>query len=538
MIGSPVTSREHKDLDALIGDFVNTLVIPHAPLRNGFVPRVLSRRSRPRSMPTRIRPIPFEKLVDELGAARSLSHGALFQIALSQVPELSLPELPQLEMTLMPADLMSTKFDLNLLASPRGEALELHWVYATSLFEAVSIERMAASFETLLRAIVATPERAIDALPLTEERIAVQRPEASFPASTIHELFEARVLQAPDAVALVSGSDEMTYAELNERANRLAHLLIEKGVTAGELVALRAERSFENIVGTLAILKAGAAYLPLDPSYPAERSRFMLEDGGVRFILTQMDLLEDSPLDLVQAIVLDMPVLVARQLGTNPLLAAQPSDLAYVMYTSGSTGKPKGVMVEHRGVVRLVINNHYLPLGAHTRMLQAASCAFDAATFEIWGSLLNGGCLVFYPETLIDLAVLNREIAGQRVNTLWLTAGLFEQWSHVLPRDGSLQYVITGGDVVSAAAVARVYGALPDVVVINGYGPTENTTFTACYTIPRDADLTQAIPLGVPINGTFVYVLDGNGTPLPHGAIGELHVGGAGLARGYLNRPS
>jgi amino acid adenylation domain-containing protein len=170
-------------------------------------------------------------------------------------------------------------------------------------------------------------------------------------------------------------------------------------------------------------------------------------------------------------------------------------------------------------------------------MLQAASCAFDAATFEIWGSLLNGGCLVFYPETLIDLTVLNRAIDGQRVNTLWLTAGLFEQWSHVLPRDGSLQYVIAGGDVVSPSAVARVYSALPDVIVINGYGPTENTTFTTCYAIPRDADLTQAIPLGAPINGTSVYVLDGNGTPLPHGAIGELHAGGAGLARGYHNRP-
>ncbi len=352
-----------------------------------------------------------------------------------------------------------------------------------------------------------------------DEKIITPQPDTPFPQQRIHELFEAQAAATPDAIALVAAEGTLTYRELNERANAIAHSLIGRGVTAGELVAICVERSIENIAGTLAILKTGAAYLPLDPSYPELRLEQMIEDSGVRFVLRKDDLRGDTG-----AV-------------SNPGIPGTPSDLAYVMYTSGSTGLPKGVMVEHRGVVRLVAGNHYVPLDAQTRMLQVSTTAFDAATFEIWGSLLNGGQLVLYPEPLIDLTILNDVIDHHAINTVWLTAGLFEQWSYQMPKAPALRYVLAGGDVLSPAAVARVYRALPDVTVINGYGPTENTTFSCCYAIPRTADLSRPIPLGTKINGTSLHVLDRNGAPVPVGTAGELYVGGAGLARGYWNRP-
>ena len=356
-----------------------------------------------------------------------------------------------------------------------------------------------------------------------DEQIVTPRPDTPFPQQRIHELFEAQAAATPEAVALVANEETLTYRQLNERANAIAHSLIARGVTAGELVAICVERSIENIAGTLAILKTGAAYLPLDPSYPAQRLEQMIEDSGVRIVLRKDDLRGDSGA------------------AANPDIAGTPSDLAYVMYTSGSTGLPKGVMVEHRGVVRLVAGNHYVPLDARTRMLQVSTTAFDAATFEIWGSLLNGGQLVLYPEPLIDLTVLNETLERHAIKTVWLTAGLFELWSYQLPRSStsaSLRYVLAGGDVLSPAAVDRVYRALPDVTVINGYGPTENTTFTCCYAVPRTADFSRPIPLGTNINGTSLHVLDRNGAPVPVGTAGELYAGGAGLARGYWNQPA
>jgi non-ribosomal peptide synthetase component F len=208
-----------------------------------------------------------------------------------------------------------------------------------------------------------------------------------------------------------------------------------------------------------------------------------------------------------------------------------------VIYTSGSTGRPKGVMVEHRSVVRLVIDPDFVPLGADTVMLQASAVSFDAATFEIWGALLNGGRLVLYDERVPEIAKLNAVIERHAVNTLWLTAGLFEPWSHQVPRASPLRWVLSGGDVVNPLAVARVHAALPGVEVVNGYGPTENTTFTSCHAIPRGFDPGVALPLGRPIHGTGVYVLQENGGLAAPGAIGEIYALGDGVARGYLNDP-
>ena len=533
VIGTPVAGRERAELDALIGCFVNTVVL-RTQLAEGMTFAELLDDTRRTALDAYAHQrIPFDILVDELRTERSLAHAPLFQLMFTHHEDVPLPRFAGVETSLATEELPLTKFDLNLTAIEETGAVRLRWDYAASLFERATVERLAASFDVLVRAIAAAPHAPVMELPLTN---AVARVDELAPVTaTIHEIFEQRAVSTPDAVALVSDDVSWTYAELNARANQLAHALLTRGVRAGELVAIRTGRSPEGIAGVLAILKAGAAYLPLDPAYPEDRTRYMLEDAGVRFLLTETALLEDAPLDLVQAVLVDSPAFVAAQPATNPSRPASRDDLAYVIYTSGSTGQPKGVMVEHRGVVRLVIDTNYVPLDAGTRILQAASPAFDAATFEIWGALLNGGQLVLYPDTILDLDVLNAQLERHAVNTLWLTAGLFEQWSHRLPKNGALRWILAGGDVVSPAAVARVYRAMPRVAVINGYGPTENTTFTCCYTIPRDADFAQPIPLGTAIRGTTARVLDDTGHPLPDGAIGELYAGGAGLARGYWN---
>ncbi len=281
------------------------------------------------------------------------------------------------------------------------------------------------------------------------------------------------------------------------------------------------ERSLDMLVGILGILKAGGAYVPIDPNYPQERIAHILEDSGLSLVLTQGELLQLSDaFSEYPTMPIDAGfrnVLLARysdQNLDNATLGVTPRNMAYVIYTSGSTGTPKGVMVEHRGVVRLVIDNHYVPLSAETRMLQSSTSAFDAATFEMWGALLNGGQLILYPESLIDLKVLNQQIDEHRVNTLWLTTGLFEQWSYELPKRGSLRFVITGGEVIIPASVERVYSGMDHVVVINAYGPTENTTFSTCHTVPRTADFSKPVSLGTKINGTSLYILDHARRPL------------------------
>ncbi|MEA2488350.1 MAG: hypothetical protein QOH21_142, partial [Acidobacteriota bacterium] len=417
----------------------------------------------------------------------------------------------------------ATPLSVTLFENGDEQPVEIQFDYNHAYFDKDEATLLAHRFGFLVDDALRRGDFAIGTLTTVapvDEQIITPGDDTPFPQQRIHELFEAQAAATPDAIALVANNETLSYRELNERANAIAHSLIARGVTAGELVAICVERSVENIAGTLGILKAGAAYLPLDPSYPEQRLQQMLDDSGVRVVLRKEDLTGDG-----HAV-------------TNPAIAGTPGDLAYVMYTSGSTGLPKGVMVEHRGVVRLVAGNHYVPLDAQTRMLQVSTTAFDAATFEIWGSLLNGGQLVLYPEPLIDLTVLNDTIDRHAINTVWLTAGLFEQWSYLLPKTSSLRYVLAGGDVLSPAAVARVYRALPDLTVINGYGPTENTTFTCCYAIPRTADLSRPIPLGTNINGTSLHVLDRTGKAVPVGTAGELYAGGAGLARGYWNQPA
>ncbi|MHB9008622.1 MAG: amino acid adenylation domain-containing protein, partial [Limisphaerales bacterium] len=347
--------------------------------------------------------------------------------------------------------------------------------------------------------------------------------------------FEAQVKATPDAVAVVFGARSLSYRQLNARANHLAWRL-RRFVTAPEpLIGICAERSLEMLIGLLAILKAGGAYVPLDPDHPRERLAFILEDCQVPVLLTQRGLTERLPKPPPARLLLDA---LTGEEPVNPPLRSDADSLAYVMYTSGSTGRAKGTLIPHRGVVRLVKDTDYATFGPDEVFLQLASLSFDASTFEIWGPLLNGGCLVIMPPGPPSLGQIGEAIRQHGVTTLWLTAGLFHLMvDHAVEKLRPLRQLLAGGDVLSVAHVRRALQALPGVRLVNGYGPTENTTFTCCYSIPANLGPVERIPIGKAIARTEVHVLDENQQPVPPGVEGELCVGGDGLARGYLNQP-
>jgi amino acid adenylation domain-containing protein len=357
-------------------------------------------------------------------------------------------------------------------------------------------------------------------------------------SATVSALFEEGAKEHPDAIALAQGEVQVTYEELNRRANRLAHRLRHAGVKPETMVGCYFERSVEMIVALLAVLKAGGAYVPLDPAYPKARLDFILEDAGQPVILTRKALVSSVLAQGPDRIILVDDESVAFSPGSeqNPQLSAGPTNVAYVMYTSGSTGRPKGVMVEHRGIVRLVRDTNYCRFGPDEIFLQFAPMCFDASTFEIWGALLNGSRLVLMPPESSSLEELVRAVRKHDVTTLWLTAGLFHLMVEEHPEGlRTLRQLLAGGDVLSPRHVRLFLEHAPDTCLINGYGPTENTTFTCCHTMRTGDPLPESIPIGKPISNTRVYLLDENMNPVSPGEIGELYAAGDGVARGYLN---
>jgi len=353
---------------------------------------------------------------------------------------------------------------------------------------------------------------------------------------TVAQLFEEVVAARPDAVALELRDKQTSYAGLNERVNRVARRLRQEGVGAEKLVGCLFERSIEMIVAFLAVLKAGGAFVPLDPSDPAERIESLRDHAGLPFILAQRQFAPqfrgtDSKILWVE----DIEANGSAEDAKNLEPASGPKNLAYVMYTSGSTGKPKGVMVENRSIVRLVRNTNYCDFGPDEVFLQFAPASFDASTFEIWGPLLNGGKLVIMPPGTASLIDLGREIREHGVTTLWLTAGLFNLMVEQRLEDlRGVRQLLAGGDVLSPRHVRIVLEKLPGCRLINGYGPTENTTFTCCYTVERGLRIGESIPIGRPIANTQVYILDEEMNPVAPGQTGELYAAGDGVARGYF----
>ncbi|MBL1100667.1 non-ribosomal peptide synthetase [Streptomyces coffeae] len=435
----------------------------------------------------------------------------------------------------------TTNYPLSLVVYP-GEELTLRLGYDPALFDEVTVERMAEYLSVLLATMAESPDRAPARLPmLTPERrrqVLQEWNDTAAPVamSTLPELFTAQVRRAPDAIALDGACGPVTYRELDILANRLAHRLIGLGVRPEHPVAVLMDRSAELLVAQLAIVKAGGVYVPLDVRAPEDRLRTVLAEASADVLLTDR---------VRQRTAADVPhggrtVVVApgedgSGPGAPPRVAVFPDSTAYLMFTSGSTGRPKGVAVRHRDVAALAADRAF---AGHQRVLVHSPQAFDASTYEVWVPLLRGGTAVLAPEGDVDADTVRRAIDTHGVGCLWLTAGLFRLLAQDAPEClRGAREVWTGGDVVPAAAVRRVLDACPGLTVVDGYGPTETTTFATRRAFRAGEELPRALPIGRPMDNTRVHVLDAALEPQPPGIPGELYIAGAGLARGYRNRP-
>jgi len=352
--------------------------------------------------------------------------------------------------------------------------------------------------------------------------------------ATIDAVFARRAQERPAAIAVLGPRGErLTYAELDRTASRVANLLASRGVRPGSTVGIAFERSLDLPAVLIGILRAGAAYVPLDLSYPARRLDAMVEDAGVVAIVTR-----GAGVPAAACPVIAAGDATGYSDDRRPAPVGDGGSLAYIMYTSGSTGRPKGVAVEQRGVTRLVCGTDYVAIGEADRFLHLAPLAFDASTFEIWAPLLNGGILAIAEPGVLGCDEIAATVARHEVTTLWLTASIFGEFVDSGRRAGTLRQLLVGGDVVSPAHARRFIAANPACTLINGYGPTENTTFSCCYAIPSADAIVDAVPIGRPIAHTTAHVLDDDMRPVPDGVIGELYVGGDGVARGYLNLPA
>jgi amino acid adenylation domain-containing protein len=548
IVGSPVANRNRTEIEGLIGFFVNMLVLrSQVSDTQSFVEFLAQVRKTTLGAYTH-QDLPFERLVDEFAKDRDLSRSALFQVifAMQNAPMSSL-ELVGLQLKPVEMKSQTTHFELEVHIWEREGQLQILFVYNRDLFAPSTIKRMMNHYQELLQGIVANPKCRICELPLISQQERQElfdvwnQTHTEYPQDTsIQALFELQVKQKSEALAVVFEDQQLTYGQLNERANQLAYYLRTLGVKRGSLVAVCLERSLEMVVSMLGILKAGGAYVPLDVNYPHQRLSFMLQDTGSHVLLTREDLLDRFSNEGVQVVCLDRDMdLISSQTVLDLKLEISGEDLAYVMYTSGSTGIPKGVEVLHRGVVRLLFGVDYVHLGPEETLLQLAPISFDASTFEIWGALLHGGRCVIFPSQVPTQEELGEVIDRYSVSTLWLTASLFNMIISESPQVlRGIKQLLTGGEALSVPHIHQALERLPDTQLINGYGPTENTTFTCCYTIPRQLpEGLSSIPIGRPIGNTRVYVLDTHMEPVPVGIPGELYIGGDGLARGYLNRP-
>jgi amino acid adenylation domain-containing protein len=388
------------------------------------------------------------------------------------------------------------------------------------------------------------PGRPVSALPMADAadiaellrwgRYGEPAEPAEGSAECVHTMVERQAVRVPDAVAVSCGARALTYRELDERADRLAAVLAAQGAGPGQVVGVLAERSPELVVALLAVLKSGGAYLCLETDAPADRAGRLLEDAGVATVLTHGDLAWTPPDTHLIPVTGPHP---APPAGAPPAVRARPGDLAYVSYTSGSTGRPKGVGVPHAAVARLVREPDWADFTDRDTFLQLAPVAFDASTLEIWAPLTTGARLAIHPPGRVDLDGLAETLRAERVTVLWLTAGLFHQMVAArLDALGGLRHLIAGGDVIAGGAVGDLLVRHPHLTFTNGYGPTENTTFTTCWTT-RTAPAGQ-VPIGRPISGTRVAILDSVLRPVPAGVPGELYTAGAGLARCYLGAPA
>ncbi|MCL1621681.1 non-ribosomal peptide synthetase, partial [Ralstonia pseudosolanacearum] len=537
VVGSPVANRTRSEVESLIGFFVNTLAL-RVEVGSATVSELLGRvKSRVLEAQAH-QDLPFEQVVERVRPVRSLSHSPVFQAALSwlntEAVGLSL-ELEGLTIEGVDAGQAAAKFDLTLELRETSEGLTGSLDYATALFDRATVERYLGYLQRLLAAMVENDSQEVSRIALLDEDERVRlldswnETAAAYPdASTIQGLFEAQVRRTPEAIAVVHEGQQVSYAELNARANRVAHALIGLGVGPDARVGLCAERSVELVVGLLGILKAGGGYVPLDPSYPQDRLAYMLEDSAPVAVLAQSNTREQLGALSVPVLDLDGPLEEAEH--DPQVTGLEPHHLAYVIYTSGSTGRPKGVVVEHRNTVNfLAWAARAFPPASLARTLFSTSLNFDLSVFECFAPLTTGG--------RIDI-VVNVLALGDGTHDVRLINTVPSALSALLESSGldpAVEVVNVAGEALKRELVERLFAQTQARRLYNLYGPSETTTYSSWVCMDRQTGFQAHI--GRPIANTQIYVLDAYRQPVPLGVTGEIHIGGAGVARGYLNRP-
>jgi amino acid adenylation domain-containing protein len=550
VVGLPIANRNRTEVEGLIGFFVNTLVLRSDLSGNPTFRQLISRVRDVCLVAYGYQDLPFEKLVQELHPKRDLSRNPLFQVmfVLQNTPR-PFPQSSGLCIERVDVLTATSPFDLSLYLRERDGKFIGFFEYNTDLFEPATIERMIGHFETLLKGIVSDPEQPISTLPLLTEaerhQLLVEWNDttADYPKdSCIHELFEEQVERTPDTIAVRFKDKQLTYQELNARANQVANYLRRLGVRREKRVGICVDRSLEMIVGLLGILKAGGAYVPLDPVYPSERLKFMLNDAQISTFLTQKSLICQVPRTEALAVCLDDLRVFDQENKENPTRETQADSAAYVIYTSGSTGTPKGVVGLHRGTVnRFAWMWSTYPFAANEMSCVKTSLSFVDSVWEVFGPLLKGTPSIIIPDQVTkDLWLLVQALADNHVTRIVLVPSLL---GAILDFNPNLQSLLpdlklwtSSGESLSRKLAERFHQCLPNSKLLNLYGSSEVSGDVTCFET-RKAESSGTISVGRPIYNTQVYLLDSHLQPVPIGVSGEICVGGVGLAREYLNRP-
>jgi amino acid adenylation domain-containing protein len=545
-VGTAVANRDREETAELIGFFVNTLALRTEVNGEESFPVLLSKVKQTTLEAYGNQDVPFEKVVEAVVKERDLSRSPLFQVmfVLQNTGTILALELGDLKITGERAGEHSSKYDLSFNAEETKDGIRFAVEYNTDLYEAETIARMGGHYAELITSVIHEPATTVNKLQLLskaeeQELNLFNETTTEYPKEeNIASLFEAQAQATPKATALIFESETVSYQTLNEQSNRIANYLKTQGVSKETLVAICIERGIAMIAGILGILKAGATYVPIDIDYPKERISFILEDTKATIILSSSigkAALQDQDINIVT---LDSNQEIQAQSDENLNVTINQNQLAYIMYTSGSTGKPKGAMVEHGNVISLVKNASYFNANYQDTLLVTGSPSFDATTFEYWSMLLNGGQLVLCNDKdLFNSTTLKNLIAQHKVTVMWFTSSWFNQLADDAPEVlNGLKTILVGGEKLSVPHIKKIRATYPDLKLVNGYGPTENTTFSLTYPI-AEINSDGVIPIGKPLNNRKAYILGPANQLNPVGVFGEVWLGGAGVSRGYLNQP-
>ncbi|MCL9807005.1 amino acid adenylation domain-containing protein [Flavobacterium amniphilum] len=537
IIGTPIAGREHPDLENQIGLYLNTLAIrTQFEEGEGFL-EILKKEKETLLNGYQHQNYPFDELVGNLNLKRDLSRSTLFDVVVvlqnqAQLNNLSdNTNLKGLQAELFDFDSNTSKFDLTFTFF-ETQQLELNITYNTDIYDSLFIDSIFSHIENVFDQVISNPKQSVDALDYlsTEEKtklvVDFNDTAIDYPSDkTVVELLEEQVENAPNSIAVAFEEVELTYEEFNKRANQLGHYLREKyNIVPDDLIGIKLDRSDRMIVAIFGILKSGAAYVPIDLSYPQERIDYIEKDSNCKLVIDE-------------AVLEEFDQVKETYSSANPEKINQPQDIGYIMYTSGTTGNPKGVMVEQGNIIRLVKPGFSLPLNTESILLSTGSISFDATTIEYFGTLLNGAKLILVKQDVqLNLDRLAEVIQANNVNSIFMTASWFNQVvENKISLFATIKRMMVGGDVVSPIHVQKLFDHYPSVKIVNGYGPTENTTLSTSYEI--ELKEYNSIPIGKPVSNSQVYILDKTLQTTSIGVIGKLYVSGAGVARGYLNKP-